>query len=1267
MKKLLGKAATSSHKTSSGPTPRYEDEFGGDYNIESPHPRHYHANDAVERIHNRIANHSESATNYAQPQQLYTGMGSYSYSYSQEATPTADHSGAYSAFASAYPSYGGEEETGRKEQPRHDPSGRFNNRSSHGKSSSSFGHAKSASHSSSGHAHHSAQSYASHGTSSSADDYSFIQHPSRSSGSHEMSLNDQPVYQNLEQHRPKGVSAWAAKTFGRGNDSANSSSKIKSSKSDSRHLSQVPDNHLVNHATEQADSQSRPRSPSKPKRVKSLGRAAGKARVITHWDTEDHSDSPDGAQEDQSDYLFGRSNNQSLSRPLAAQHQQNSEVPDSCTPNPDYDNVLFAPSSREDVSNLKDKKPNKKNFWAGITGTSSIMTRNDSAASDGHIDAQDSQIKDTPTAKTAWYDIKARALSMQQQQQQNNKPEQRQPVYHEGDITAKIGWLCAQESLSPAEWSLLPWLAQTAAQSDASAKEAARAIRKELKWGQTDTQKRAVKVWAFLALHSSDAFRQQIASKKFLEIIEHTVAHPKVSLSVKEHLIDAWAILAYLFKDNADLDSVTKSYNKTKPNDKPHNGTLVDIESHEIFRVPTETSGLQRRSGKAVQKRRSRIALGSDPHALSPGGQRDRNDHTTVLRADRMGTVSNMNAVTPDVSQDEVSNDPTKAICAASDDYDSPMVVMNEEDVQELTRACEAARADSSVLIDVITNDPETSTISESAAEFIRRVHDDHELLSSQIQWVSVQADTSRKRLAGTRQQDSQIGPDAHFSSTANQTTSGETREELLLADMLNAIQTISSALSIVEQAREDAREREEERRVTELSKVDFRVDRSALQEDAQTGELYSMDAAHGAGRLQVPLMDRVIGSSTSSSGSTSTSRAHSPRMGPRPLPSTGDSKPTTRLAPSMSRSKYDQAHTADSLAPPTQRELASTAMTTVNSSSSQSSAVRLDRPSLISTGGSTSSTGNDFAKQRPIIVAKRDDSFEPSPETESKVTHISEKAMGKRRAVSPTESTTNHPATTATEVRDEWHNVVGETGHTSHMPIEVFQSLGLQDRSTNDSDQQLRSPPALPPMPARYLAERQLEQNSRNPFRPGGQLHGNSSPLPPSDQRDTSGAAMMHPCPPNPTHPSALATQRPAPELWRGLPPPVPRHVSHHPEQAGGADLLEHSVYPFARNPPQHPLPAQDVQRYSSSGQIEPTSRVIPPVTSSSFQVGQVIPRGVGNPWHGSRDVHHDDHNFPAPNPHHHYHQSRNHHQEGDHVKTFAHAEGRLKNPFEN
>ncbi|KAJ1019940.1 hypothetical protein NDA16_004221 [Ustilago loliicola] len=134
-------------------------------------------------------------------------------------------------------------------------------------------------------------------------------------------------------------------------------------------------------------------------------------------------------------------------------------------------------------------------------------------------------------------------------------------------VSSKVGWI-ASSANTEEDWMQILSLIDVIAQSDAASKEAARALRKEFKYGSVDTQRRAVRVWALLTLNGSDRFRQQVASKKFLEAVEDTIASSKTPLSVKETMLRVLGVLAFEFRDDADLAGVTKCWNKVKPNDR---------------------------------------------------------------------------------------------------------------------------------------------------------------------------------------------------------------------------------------------------------------------------------------------------------------------------------------------------------------------------------------------------------------------------------------------------------------------------------------------------------------------------------------------------------------------------------------------------------------------------------------------------------------------------------------------------------------------------
>jgi len=142
--------------------------------------------------------------------------------------------------------------------------------------------------------------------------------------------------------------------------------------------------------------------------------------------------------------------------------------------------------------------------------------------------------------------------------------------------------------MSSWDWAYLLQLADTISHSEASAREAAKALKKELKHADAEPRKRAIKVWAVLTLNGSDRFKMQIVEKSFLKTIEEILASTKTPYAIKEVLMDTYGMLAFevgchalaprayaddlsQFQDDDDLHALTKSYNKIRPSDRPLN------------------------------------------------------------------------------------------------------------------------------------------------------------------------------------------------------------------------------------------------------------------------------------------------------------------------------------------------------------------------------------------------------------------------------------------------------------------------------------------------------------------------------------------------------------------------------------------------------------------------------------------------------------------------------------------------------------------------
>ncbi len=440
---------------------------------------------------------------------------------------------------------------------------------------------------------------------------------------------------------------------------------------------------------------------------------------------------------------------------------------------------------------------------------------------------------------------------------------------------SRVGWLSAN-AVQDQDWMEILPLIDMVSQSDAASKEAARALRKEFKYGSVDAQRRAVRTWALLTLNATDRFRQHVASKRFLDAVEDTVASSKTPLSVKETMLRVLGVLAFEFRDEPELAAITKCWNRVKPSDRPKDGEALENDLVE-FRLPQQraspppgqraapyaghsthpqaynahlavTDGWhappqsiappqapQHRAGQDVGAHQAAAyearswAPWSAPAAPAPPPAREHR------RNEAHDVVSNLEALAAEsMERRSTSLQGSDASCRTPNE-----VVTQEEDMRRLHEECHIARSNASVLMDTLVHEGLHAETAELVDEFYQKVARSQELLASQIGWASAQADRSRTR-----------GP-----------LTGETRQEALLADILEAHGRASEAVGMVDDARRHMDEEEQERQVTERSKVEVSIDRAAMAQDAHTGDLYELGAGRGRGLLGADLGARASGS----------------------------------------------------------------------------------------------------------------------------------------------------------------------------------------------------------------------------------------------------------------------------------------------------------------------------------------------------------------------------------------------------------------------
>jgi len=374
-----------------------------------------------------------------------------------------------------------------------------------------------------------------------------------------------------------------------------------------------------------------------------------------------------------------------------------------------------------------------------------------------------------------------------------------QHVDTDGKITEKIAWLCGSPN-SNVDWSYVLALADAISSSEAAAKEAARAVRKELKYGEPEAQRRATRVLAILMINASDRFRMQIATKRFLEVVDQTATSSKTDPSVSAKIFDVLAVLAFLYQDDADLGIITKCWNKIKPKDRPLNGEPLDPDSEDFnpplqsYPQPRSTRGHHQHTpsnGHARQEQREAIGQALPRSELK---ERQPSSQSTLPKSKKKPR-----------------------------DY-SHRIVSPDEDMRKLHEECQIGRANARVLIDTLASSGLQSPL---IPEFAHKVELSQMFLVSQIDWASAQANRSRDFLneqAAIAAAEGQPPPPME-----------ETKEEALLANILSANERLMEAQQMIDDARRHQMEEEEEDAVRQRSRVETRLDRSMGALDINT------------------------------------------------------------------------------------------------------------------------------------------------------------------------------------------------------------------------------------------------------------------------------------------------------------------------------------------------------------------------------------------------------------------------------------------------
>ncbi|KAJ7673151.1 hypothetical protein DFH06DRAFT_1319349 [Mycena polygramma] len=142
------------------------------------------------------------------------------------------------------------------------------------------------------------------------------------------------------------------------------------------------------------------------------------------------------------------------------------------------------------------------------------------------------------------------------------------------ELTRKIGFLTATAS---EDWTLVLDVCDHASATEANAKEAVHALRREFKYGEPAAQLAAARLWAIMLRNSSDTFISQSTSRKFLDTLEDLLTSSRTSPVVRERVMDVLAAAAYASGSKKDA-GFRGLWRRVKPRDKPEEGIPFDTE-----------------------------------------------------------------------------------------------------------------------------------------------------------------------------------------------------------------------------------------------------------------------------------------------------------------------------------------------------------------------------------------------------------------------------------------------------------------------------------------------------------------------------------------------------------------------------------------------------------------------------------------------------------------------------------------------------------------
>ncbi|KAG1774690.1 hypothetical protein EV702DRAFT_974381, partial [Suillus placidus] len=378
-----------------------------------------------------------------------------------------------------------------------------------------------------------------------------------------------------------------------------------------------------------------------------------------------------------------------------------------------------------------------------------------------------------------------------------------------------VGYLTATSS---EDWALVLEVCERASATEANAKEAMKALRKEFKYAEPKSQLSAARLWAIMLRNASDIFLTQISSRKFIDTLEDVLTSSRTSPVVRERLMEVLAAAAFItssrtYRDR-DRDGFRALWTRLKPADKPDVGIPFDTEDA-MFSPPI------------VPTRPPIEEVSSFWFVVYDSALID----SPALFSARLKSLHQRGVIPP------------------------------AEDMKRLFQECKIAKGNATFLSEMLAYTKPELIEGSLIPEFLTKCRGSQELIYTQIPWASAGAERSRndreRNAEGNGRTKSQL--DVQFSSPPSRdqdakfyNADGEeqTLEEELLGALLDANEALFGALRMYDDVMRVA----EERVAVEISMKDVKMDRRVSHmENEYLGESHH-DYGGGSSRTPSPM-----------------------------------------------------------------------------------------------------------------------------------------------------------------------------------------------------------------------------------------------------------------------------------------------------------------------------------------------------------------------------------------------------------------------------